>query len=216
MSLREYEDFVYNAGHIHEDDPVAYWRKVEKEQDRLAEILNRAEQIHLKADETDLTLKVKGRKWVNCCGHENFPDGEIFVSPIEDSVNGSIKFTYPAFYGGREVAGVRMKYKNGLVVEATAEKDQDYLISMLDTDENARRLGEFAIGTNYEIQKFTKNTLFDEKIGGTCHLAVGAGFAESGGTNHSAIHWDMVCDLKQGGEISADGKVFYRDGKFII
>ncbi len=216
MSLREYEDFVYQAGHFHEDDPVAFWRKMEKEQDRLVQMLNQAEQIHLRAADTDLTLLVKGRKWINCCGHENFPDGEIFVSPLEDSVNGHIKFTFPAFYGGREVAGVRMKYKNGVVVEATAEKDEDYLISMLDTDESARHLGEFAIGTNYEIQKFTKNTLFDEKIGGTCHLAVGSGFPESGGTNRSAIHWDMVCDLKKGGEITADGKVIYRDGKFVI
>jgi aminopeptidase len=216
MSLDEYEDFVYRAGHVHESDPVGYWLKVKAEQDRLANILNQAEMIHLRADGTDLKMNVKGRKWINCCGQENFPDGEIFTSPIEDSTNGTIRFTFPAFYGGREVVGVVLKFKDGVVVEAKADKDEEYLLTMLDTDEGARRVGEFAIGTNYEIKKFTKNTLFDEKIGGTCHMAVGAGLGEAGGKNQSSIHWDIVCDLKKGGEITADGKTVYRDGNFII
>jgi len=191
MSLSDYEDFVYRAGHLYDDDPVAYWKKMDAEQQRLIDILNQAEQIHLKADGTDLKLGVKGRKWINCCGKENFPDGEIFTTPIEDAVNGTIKY-------------------------AKADKNEEFLLTMLDTDEGSRRLGEFAIGTNYEIKQFTRNTLFDEKIGGTCHLAVGAAYPETGGTNRSGIHWDMVCELKKGGEIEADGKVFYRDGKFII
>ncbi len=216
MSLVDYEDFVFRAMHVFEDDPVAYWQGIEKEQQRLVEILNGVEKIHLRAKETDLTLNVKGRKWINCCGRENFPDGEIFTTPIEDSVNGEIAYSYPAFLQGREADGVRFTFKNGKVVKATAEKNEDFLLAMLDTDEGARRLGEFAIGTNYEITRFTRNTLFDEKIGGTCHLAVGSAFPETGGNNKSGIHWDMVCDLKQGGEIEADGKIIYKDGQFTI
>ncbi|MEW6013718.1 MAG: aminopeptidase [Candidatus Zixiibacteriota bacterium] len=216
MSLREYEDFVFRAGHLHEDDPVAYWRSVETEQDRLVKILNSVDSLHLRAEQTDLKLRVQNRKWINCCGKENFPDGEIFTSPIEDSVNGTIRYSFPAFYGGREVPGVRLTFKEGVITEARAEKYDDFLQSMLGTDEGARRLGEFAIGTNYEIKKFTRNTLFDEKIGGTCHLAIGASFPEAGGKNKSAIHWDMVCDLNNGGEIEADGKVIYRNGVFTI
>jgi len=216
MSLADYEDFVFRAGHIHEDDPVAYWQSVEKEQARIVNILNDVGQIHLVAEGTDLTLNIEGRKWINCCGHENFPDGEVFTTPIEDSVNGKIRYSYPAFYGGREADGVILEFKDGKVVNASAEKNEEFLISMLDTDEGARHLGEFAIGTNYEIQQFTRNTLFDEKIGGTCHLAVGSAYPETGGTNRSGIHWDMVCDLKKGGEITADGKTIYKDGKFQI
>lgn len=216
MSLGDYEEFVYRAGHLYDDDPVAFWKGMEKEQQRLIEILNQAEQIHLRADGTDLTLNVKGRKWINCCGKENFPDGEIFTTPVENAVNGTIRYSFPAFMAGREAAGVVLTFKDGKVVKATAEKNEEFLVAMLDTDEGARHLGEFAIGTNYEITKFTRNTLFDEKIGGTCHLAVGAAYPETGGTNRSGIHWDMVCDLKKGGEISADGKVFYKDGKFTI
>jgi aminopeptidase len=216
MSLSDYEEFVFRAMHVYEDDPVAYWQGIEKEQQRLVEILNQTEKIHLRAEETDLTLAVKGRKWMNCCGKENFPDGEIFTTPIEDSVNGKIKYSFPAFLQGREAGGVRFTFKDGKVVEATAEKNEDFLLAMLDTDEGARRLGEFAIGTNYEITKFTRKTLFDEKIGGTCHLAVGSAFPETGGKNRSGIHWDMVCDLRKGGEIEADGKIIYKDGQFTI
>ncbi len=216
MSLADYEDFVYRAGHVYEEDPVAYWKNVEAEQARLVDILNQVERVQLRAEETELELNVKGRKWINCCGKENFPDGEIFTTPIEDSVNGRIKYTYPAFMAGREADGVELTFKNGVVVEAKARKNEDFLVSMLDTDEGARRLGEFAIGTNYEIKKFTRNMLFDEKIGGTCHLAVGKCYPETGGTNSSGIHWDMVCDLKKGGEIEADGKLIYKNGEFLI
>ena len=216
MSLREYEDFVYNAGHLHEDEPVLYWCNVEKEQGRLIKILDQVDQLHLRSNGTDLKLRAKGRKWINCCGHENFPDGEIFTSPLEDSVNGTIRYTFPAFYGGREVQGVKLTFKDGVIADASAEKDEAFLHSMLGTDEGSKRLGEFAIGTNYEVQRFTKNTLFDEKIGGTCHLAIGASFPEAGGVNKSGIHWDMVCDLKSGGEIIADGKVIYSNGAFTI
>jgi len=215
MSLEDYADFVFRAGHLHEDDPVAYWNGVKKEQDRLVNILNDIEQLHVRAEGTDLKLNVKGRKWINCCGIENFPDGEIFTCPLEDSAEGTIRYTYPAYYQGREVEDVRLSFKNGVAAKAEASRNQAFLTDMLDMDEGGRKIGEFAIGTNYEIKQFTKNTLFDEKIGGTCHVAMGASLPEAGGKNKSGFHWDMVCDMHQG-EIVADGKVIYKNGKFEI
>ncbi|NOY88895.1 MAG: aminopeptidase, partial [FCB group bacterium] len=164
----------------------------------------------------DLKLRVKGRKWINCAGTENFPDGEIFTGPIENTAEGYIRYSYPAVYMGKEVEDVRLEFKNGKVVKESAGKNQDFLTQMLNIDKGARFIGEFAIGTNYEIKEFTKNTLFDEKIGGTCHLAVGASIPESGGKNQSSLHWDMVCNLKKDSQIKADGKVIYRNGKFAI
>lgn len=215
MSLVEYEDFVYGAGHINSPEPVKHWKKVQKEQERLVKILNRVDQLHLRSNDTDLRLRVKGRKWISCHGTENFPDGEIFTGPIENSVEGHIRFSYPAVYSGREVADVRLEFKKGKVVSESAAKNLEFLTAMLDTDPGARFVGEFAIGTNYEIQRFSRNTLFDEKIGGTCHMALGASIPESGGTNKSGIHWDIVSDMKHG-EIEADGKTIYRNGKFVI
>jgi aminopeptidase len=216
MSLSDYEDFVYGAGHIDSGDPVKHWKKVAREQARLVKVLNRIDRLHVRADGTDLRMRVKGRKWINCAGTENFPDGEIFTSPIENTVEGHIRFTFPACYMGREVEDVRLDFKKGRVVKHSAAKNEAFLKAMLDTDGGSRLVGEFAIGTNYNIKRFSKNILFDEKIGGTCHMAVGASILEAGGKNHSAIHWDMVCDLKKGGEIEADGKVIYRNGKFAI
>ena len=216
LSLSDYADFVYRAGHIHSADPVKHWKKVHSDQQRLVKILNRFSTLHIQAPGTDLKLRIKGRKWVNCAGTENFPDGEIFTSPIENSAEGVIHYSYPAVYAGREVEDVRLEFKKGKVVKETAAKNLKFLTDMLNSDKGARFLGEVAIGTNYEIKRFSKNTLFDEKIGGTCHLAVGEGFEESGGKNRSAIHWDMVCDLKKDSEIKADGKVIYRNGKFKI
>jgi aminopeptidase len=216
MSLADYEDFVYKAGHVDAGDPVKHWKKISREQARLVRILNRFDRLHVRAEGTDLKMRVKGRKWINCAGTENFPDGEIFTSPIENTVEGHIRFTFPACYMGREVEDVRLEFKKGRVVRHSAAKNGDFLKAMLDTDKGARGVGEFAIGTNYDIKRFSKNILFDEKIGGTCHMAVGASILEAGGKNHSAVHWDMVCDLRKGGEIIADGKVIYRNGKFTI
>ncbi|MBU0983941.1 MAG: aminopeptidase [candidate division Zixibacteria bacterium] len=216
MSLSEYEDFVYRAGHIHAADPVKHWKKVEKEQTRLAKILNRVDHLHIRSATTDLKMRVKGRKWISCHGTENFPDGELFTSPLEDTVEGCIQFTYPANYIGRQVEDVRLELKAGKVIKESASKNLDYLKAMLNIDPGARRVGEIAVGTNYEITRSTGNTLFDEKIGGSCHMAVGASIPEAGGINKSGIHWDMVCDLKKGGEILADGKVIYKNGKFTI
>jgi aminopeptidase len=216
MSLREFEDFVYNAALVHEPDPIAAWQAISKEQQQIIDWLSDKDQVHLVGPDTDLTLSTKGRSWVNCDGHENFPDGEIFTGPIEDSVNGQVRFTYPACEGGREVEDVRLWFENGQVVKATAAKNEEFLLAMINTDEGARYLGEFAFGTNKGVQRFTKNILFDEKIGGTVHMALGTGYPETGSQNRSAIHWDMICDLRQGGEVWVDGVLFAKDGKFMI
>jgi aminopeptidase len=215
MSLREFEDFVYKGCLVHEPDPIKAWKKISREQQRIVDWLNKARKIHVVGPDTDLKLEVTGRKWVNCDGHQNFPDGEVFTGPIEDSLNGHIRYTYPACIYGREVEDVRLQFKDGKVVKATAAKNEEFLLKMLETDKGARYVGEFSFGTNYGIQRFTKNTLFDEKIGGTIHLAVGKGFPESGSKNKSAIHWDMVCDLRDGGEVRVDGTLFLKDGKIL-
>jgi aminopeptidase len=216
MSLREFEDFVYGAAMVHEPDPVAAWQAVSREQQRLIDWLVGKEQVRLVGPDTDLTLSIKGRGWENCDGRMNFPDGEIFTAPLEDSVNGHVRFSYPACTDGREVEDVRLWFESGKVVKATAAKNEEFLLTMLDTDDGARTLGEFAFGTNQGVQRFTKNILFDEKIGGTVHMAVGFGFPEVGSQNKSAIHWDMICDLRQGGEVWVDGVLFAKDGKFTI
>jgi aminopeptidase len=216
MSLREYEDFVYGACLVHEPDPIAAWKRLSQEQQRLVDWLADKEEIHLIAPDTDLWLKVKGRRWENCDGRQNFPDGEVFTGPIEDSVNGHVRFSYPALYDGREVEDVRLWFEHGRVVKATAAKNEAFLLEMLDTDAGARVLGEFAFGTNQGIQRVTKNMLFDEKIGGTVHMAVGLGSAETGSQNKSAVHWDMLCDLRQGGEVWVDGQLFAKDGAFVV
>jgi len=216
MSLREFEEFVYGAALVHEPDPIAAWQAISKQQQRLVDWLSDKGEVHLLGPDTDLTLSVAGRKWENCDGHENFPDGEIFTGPVEDSVNGHVRFSYPACEAGREVEDVRLWFENGKVVKATAAKNEGFLLTMLDTDEGARYLGEFAFGTNMGVQRFTKNILFDEKIGGTVHMAVGSGYPETGSMNRSAIHWDMICDLRRGGEVWVDGVLFAKDGKFLI
>lgn len=214
-SLADFENFVYSAGYCDTDDPISHWKGVSVKQAKLCERLNRLSEIHVKSADTDLRMKVAGRKWINCDGKENFPDGEVFTSPLEDSANGVITYTYPACYSGREVENVRLHFKDGVVTQFSADKNVEYLQRMLEMDEGAKRVGEFAIGTNYHIQTFSKNILFDEKIGGTCHLAVGNSIYEAGGINKSALHWDMVCNLRNGGEIYGDGEVIYRDGKFV-
>ncbi|HLZ81786.1 MAG TPA: aminopeptidase, partial [Ktedonobacteraceae bacterium] len=173
------------------------------------------DEIHIVAPGTDITYRVGGRKWINCAGTENFPDGEVFSGPIENSVNGTIHFSYPAIYDGNEVEDVRLTFRDGKVIESSASKGLEFLNAMLDTDAGARYLGEVAFGLNYNIKQFSKDTLFDEKIGGTMHMALGASLPESGGVNESGLHWDMVCDLREG-KVYAGGKLCYETGKFII
>jgi aminopeptidase len=216
MSLSEYEDFVYQATFADQDDPVGAWQKVHDTQEKLVEWLKGKKEVVVRSPNADLTLSIEGRTFINSDGENNMPSGEIFTSPIEDSVNGWVEYTYPAIYLGREVEGVRLEFKDGKVVKATAEKNEEFLNSQLDTDEGARYLGEFAIGTNYGIDRFTKSILYDEKIGGSFHTAVGAGFPEAGSKNLSAIHWDMICDMRQDSEILVDGELFYKNGKFQV
>jgi aminopeptidase len=216
MSLAAYEDFVFRAGLLHHADPVASWRRVSERQQRLADYLNGKKEIRFTAPNgTDLKLAVDGRRWINCDGHENFPDGEVFTGPIEDAVEGTIAYSFPAVHGGRECDGIRFTFRGGKVVEASASKGEEFLIAMLDQDPGARVLGEIAIGTNYDVTRYTKNTLFDEKIGGTFHAAVGSSYPETGGKNDSALHWDMVCDLRQGGKIFVDGQLISENGRFL-
>ena len=216
MSLAEYEAFVYGAGKLDARDPAAEWRKLSAAQQRACDALNRAKEVRFVTPQgTDLRLGVAGRRWINCDGHENFPDGEVFTGPIEDATDGIVCYSFPAVHGGREVHDIRLRFRAGRVVEASASKNEDFLIKMLDQDKGARVLGELAIGTNYAIRQYTRNTLFDEKIGGTFHCAVGAAYPETGGKNKSGLHWDMVCDLRKGGRIEADGKVISKDGRFV-
>jgi aminopeptidase len=216
MSLAEYEDFYYGACLVGETDPVAEWKKVAEKHQRLVEWMKGRNEIHVEGEGTDLILEVGGRIWLPADGKENFPDGEIFTGPIETRTRGHISYSYPAIFDGVAVEGIRLDFEGGRVVDATAQKNEDFLIKKLDTDPGARVLGEIGIGTNFGIKEFTGEILLDEKIGGTVHLAVGASYPESGGTNESAVHWDMVCDLRRGGRITVDGDVLVEEGKFLV
>jgi aminopeptidase len=216
MSLTDFEDFVFNGCLLDKPDPIKEWQKLSNNQANFIKELSKRKVFRVKALDTDLTINTEGRKWVNCDGHMNFPDGEIFTCPIEESVEGHIRYTFPAVYQGKEVEDVRLKFVKGKVTEARAAKGEGYLNSMLDTDPGARYVGEFSFGNNYGIQKFIKHTLFDEKIGGTIHIALGATLPEAGGKNKSGIHWDMVCDLRKNSEIYGDGELIYQNGKFLI
>lgn len=215
MSLEEYEAFVYSAGLLDDPDPVARWREVSARQQRLVDWLKGRDKVHIRGADADLRLSIKGRTFINADGKRNFPDGEIFTGPVEQSANGWVRFTYPATIAGREVNGIEFYFESGKVVKATATKNESALLGLLDTDEGARYLGEVGIGTNPGIARFTHNTLFDEKIQGTFHLAVGASYPDTGGRNVSAIHEDIVCDLHEG-EITVDGELFYHNGNFVI
>jgi aminopeptidase len=216
MSLAEYEDFFYRACLAYDDDPVTAWERQSEQVRRLADWIEGREEVHITGPGTDIRLNVSGRHWIPCYGSHNMPDGEFFTGPVEDSVNGEVSFSFPAVYGGREVTGVRFRFEDGKVVDASAERGEEYLHKMLDTDPGARRLGELGIGTNYGIVEATKEVLLDEKLGGTVHMAIGASYPESGGVNESAVHWDLVCDLRQGGSIMVDGEQLQRDGQFVV
>lgn len=216
MALDDYEEFVFGAGMLDRADPAAAWRALSERQARVVRFLRGIRELRfITSNGTDLRVGTAGRSWINCDGHENFPDGEVFTGPIEDATEGTVAFDFPAVHGGREVKGVRLTFRAGRVVDATAAKEEEFLLRMLDQDAGARVLGEVAIGCNYAISRYTRNTLFDEKIGGTFHVALGSSYPESGGKNPSGLHWDMVCDLRQGGRIEADGRVISENGRFL-
>jgi aminopeptidase len=215
MSLEQYENFVYRAGLLDRDDPVREWETLGESLRRLAGWLGEKRELRVVAKDTDLTLRVDGRTWIPCDGKENFPDGEVFTGPVESSLEGTVRFTYPATFSGRMIKDVELTFRGGEVVEAKASEGEDFLREMLAMDDGARRAGEFAFGMNDAVPEFTGHVLFDEKIGGTVHLALGKSYPESGGVNRSALHWDLVCDLRAGSEVYADGELVYRDGSFV-
>ena len=216
MSLDEYADFVYQACMPDMNDPVGYWRGISERQARIIEWLKGKKKVHLLGKGTDLRLSIEGRNFINCDCHVNIPDGEIFTGPVEDSMEGHVTYSYPTIYNGRELTGVYLEFEKGRVVKASAEKNEAFLLETLEIDAGARGVGEFAIGTNEGIQRFTRQILFDEKIGGSFHMALGKGYPESGSKAQSSIHWDMICDLRAGGQIWVDDQLLYENGKFVI
>jgi aminopeptidase len=216
MSLADYEDFYYGACLATDGDPLTAWKRASEETERLADWAEGHEEVRITARGTDIKLGIAGRKFIPCVGDHNMPDGEFFTGPIEDATEGVVSFHLPAVIGGREVSGVRLKFEAGKVVDATAERGEEFLIAQLDTDDGARILGELGIGTNYGIDRGTREVLLDEKIGGTIHMAFGQAYPESGGTNESAVHTDLVCDLRLGGKMEVDGVVMQEGGKFVV
>ena len=216
MSLEDYERFVYRACHVEEDgDAVEHWRSTSAELAHRVEQLTRARELRIVGPDTDLRVVVEGRSWEAADGHHNMPDGEVYTSPLETETEGEIRFSFPALFQGREVDDIRLRFEGGRVVAAEASRGEAFLEAVLDLDAGARMLGEVAFGLNYEIDRFTKNTLFDEKIGGTMHVALGSAFKELGGVNDSALHWDLVCDLRTEGEVYADDDLIWRAGRFL-
>jgi aminopeptidase len=216
MSLAEWEDFVYTAGHVSDPDPIAFWRAQSVRQAAVIERLHAVRELRVVADGTDITVETGGRTWLNADGRENFPYGEVYTSPVESATRGRVRFSFDAPYNGVDVGGVELEFEDGRVVSERAERGGEYLTRMLDQDAGARYLGEIGFGLNQEIQIATHDTLFDEKMGGTFHLALGIAFPEAGGTNTSGLHWDMVCDLRQGGEVYGDGELIFSDGRFLL
>jgi aminopeptidase len=216
MSLDEFEEFVCAACFLNDPDPAARWIALGAQQQRYVDWLKGKERVRIKADGVDLSLGIAGRVFINSDGKRNFPSGEFFTGPVEDSVEGEIRFDMPSARDGRVVRGVRLRFEGGRAVEASAGEGEAYLLRMLDLDEGARRLGEFAFGNNFGIARGIINTLYDEKIGGTIHMALGESYPETGGVNHSAIHWDFIRDLRQGGEVWVDDTLFLKDGRFVV
>lgn len=215
MSLDEFSEFVFACGRLNDDDPIAYWRDFSARQQGICDRLNQVSRVRYVGLDTDLSFSCQGRTWMNCDGKVNFPDGEVFTGPVEDSVEGTVRFTYPGIFEGQEVEDIFLRFEGGKVVEARAAKGEALLHQLLDTDEGSRHAGEIAIGTNTNITRFTKSMLFDEKMGGTVHLAIGRSIPQTGGRNESAIHWDMLKDMREGGEIYADGTLIYQNGRFL-
>jgi aminopeptidase len=216
MSLAEYERFVFRACHVEEPgDPVAHWRGVREELSARAQALSEVRELRIVGPGTDLKVGVEGRRWKPADGRYNMPDGEVYTSPVETVTEGEISFAFPALFHGREVTDIKLRFEGGRVVAAEATRGGEYLDALLELDDGARRLGEVAFGLNYEIDRFTQNTLFDEKIGGTMHVALGSSFEDLGGQNTSVLHWDLVCDLRADGEVHADGEVVWRAGRFL-
>ena len=215
MSLEDFAEFVFEAGRLNDDDPAGCWRTVSARQQVICDRLNQCSTVRYAGLDTDLTFSCQGRTWVNCDGKVNFPDGEVFTGPVENSVNGTIRFTFPGIFQGQEIEDIFLRFRDGKVVEARAAKGENLLHKLIETDAGASYVGEVAIGTNDQIRRFSKNMLFDEKMGGTIHLALGLGIPGTGSKNFSTLHWDMLKDMRAGGEIYADGSLIYQNGQFV-
>jgi aminopeptidase len=216
MSTGDFREFIMDACHLNEPDPVAAWVAMREFQAGIVDWLTSRKELRLIAPGTDFRCAIGGRKWINSDGKRNFPSGEVFTGPVEDSAEGDVRFSFPVVTQGRQISDIRLKFEGGKVVDASAARNEAFLIENLDSDDGARRLGEIAVGANFGISRFTGQILLDEKIGGTAHMALGAGYPETGSTNTSAIHWDLICDLRQGGRIEVDGEPLLVDGQFVI
>ena len=214
MSLEAYQEFVFHACRLFDENPVESWLNVRRNQQQIVDLLNGCKHIRYVGEGTDISFSTEGRTWINSDGQTNMPSGEVYTSPVEDSVNGTIHFTYPSIYGGSEVEGVSLWVDGGYITRWEAIRGKEVLNKVFAVD-GARRFGEAAVGTNYRINRFTKNILFDEKIGGTVHMAIGQSYLQAGGKNQSSVHWDMIADMKNGGMIFADGEKIYENGKFL-
>jgi len=216
MAMADYEAYVASAMFLDRDDPVVAWQDLGRRQSGLAEFMAGVSEVRIEGEGTDLTLSVAGRKWINSDGRRNMPSGEIFTGPVEASARGKLRCSFPVCRSGREVVGIALEFQAGRVVAATAEEGEEYLLSMLDLDPGARHLGELGIGLNAGIDRFTGSILYDEKIGGTVHLALGNSYPETGGINTSALHWDLIVDLRAGGRVTADGRAVMEDGRWLV
>ncbi len=215
MSKSEYEQFVYSACFLNDDDPIAKWKELDREQQRIVNYLTGKACIHYVGRDIDISFSTKDRKWISSAGKKNMPCGEVFTSPVEDSVNGKVRFSYPGLYLGQEIEDITLEVTDGVVIKWDAKKGKSLLDKIMEIP-GANRFGEAAVGTNTGIKKFTKNMLFDEKLAGTIHMALGLAIPKAGGKNESAIHWDMLADMSNGGEIYADDELVYQNGRFII
>jgi aminopeptidase len=215
MSHPEFADLLFRAAFLDSSDPVGAWRTFGERLERVGSFLETVSELRVLAEDTDLTVGVSGRNWIRSNGMSNLPDGEVFTGPVETSVEGTIRFTFPATHRGRQAEDVRLRFQGGEIVEATAATGEDFLRELIGVDSGARRVGEFAFGLNDAVTEHTGNLLVDEKMGGTVHLALGRSVPGTGGENVSALHWDIVCDLRAGGEVYADGELVYRDGRFL-
>jgi aminopeptidase len=216
MSLRDFEDFVFNACFLDDPDPIARWQELSQQQQFYVDWLKGRKSVHVLGQQTDITLSIADRTFINSDGLRNFPSGEFYTGPVENSANGVIEFSIPTSVDGRAVEGVRLAFRDGKVVEATAQQGDAYLQRMLESDAGAKFLGEFAFGNNSRINRGTRNILFDEKMGGTIHMALGRSYPETGGLNKSAVHWDMICDLRTQGEVWVDDILFLKNGQFMV
>jgi len=216
MAMSDYEAYVASAMFLDRDDPVAAWQGLGRRQAGLVEFMSGVSEVRIEGDGTDIRLSVAGRKWINSDGRRNMPSGEIFTGPVETSARGKLRCSFPVCRGGRELVGISLEFEAGKVISARAEEGEDYLLSMLDLDPGARYLGELGLGLNAGIDRFTGSILYDEKIGGTVHLALGNSYPETGGINKSALHWDLILDLRQGGRVTADGRTVMENGQWLV